>query len=216
MSQTPPNPNAPKHVPEPDTNLGALFYGGGNDDQVIQGHKYDGIREYDNPMPGWWVWLFVLCVLFAPAYVLGMYVFDWIPTYEENLAASQADLTDTRMAYAEANPGFQTDARALDGYLGDATLIAAGQGLFMANCAACHGQQGEGLIGPNLTDTYAIHGGEPDAIFRVITEGVIEKGMTPRGALLPDEERAGVMAYVKSIEGTNVPGGKAPEGDPVN
>ncbi|MEM9996123.1 MAG: cytochrome c, partial [Bacteroidota bacterium] len=143
-------------------------------------------------------------------------VFDWIPSYEENLALSQTDLVEMREAYAAANPGFQTDARALDGYVGDVALMTVGQELFVANCAACHGQQGEGLIGPNLTDAYAIHGNEPEDIFRVITEGVLDKGMTPWGNVLTAEERAGVMAYVKSLEGTNIPGGKEPQGERVN
>ncbi len=80
---------------------GSLLVGDA-EDEVIRGHKYDGIREYDNPMPGWWVWTFVLTVVFSVVYVLGIHVFDFVDTYEDDLAEAQAELLEVREAYAAA------------------------------------------------------------------------------------------------------------------
>jgi cytochrome c oxidase cbb3-type subunit 3 len=181
------------------------------DDQVILGHKYDGIREYDNPMPGWWVALFVGSVLVMPFYGLGVHVFDWFDTYEENLAQAQAELAAQRDAY-RARGGFDASPVALAEYAEDPTFVAAGQANF-AVCAACHGQRGEGLIGPNLTDAYWIHGSSPADVYEMLEVGVPEKGMPAWDSQFSEEERAQITAFVLSLKNTDVPGGKAPEGE---
>jgi cytochrome c oxidase cbb3-type subunit 3 len=181
----------------------------------MQGHSYDGIREYDNPMPGWWTWIFVVSVAWAPVYLLGVHVFGFIDTYEENLAEAQAELAAVRETYAATGPAFKTDAGALRAYAADAGMAAAGAAHFAALCAACHGDQGQGAIGPNLTDAYWLHGGAPEDVFRVISEGVVANGMPAWSAQLSDEERAELMAFVFSIQGTNPPGAKAPQGEEV-
>ncbi len=182
------------------------------DEPLIQGHNYDGIEEYDNPMPGWWVWLFWICVAFAPVYVLGMHVFDVIPTYEEKLEADQAELAKIRTAWDAQNPTFEASNAAIAGFVGVDEAIAAGRELYSANCAVCHGNSGEGLIGPNLTDAYWIHGNENVDIYNVITNGVLDKGMTPWGNILAPEERSRLVAYIRSIEGTDPEGAKEPQG----
>lgn len=181
----------------------------------IREHAYDGIQEYDNPMPGWWVWMFYLCIIFAPIYMLGVHVFDFIPTYEEDLASGQAEIAEMRAAHEQANPSPALDAAALATYIGDSAHIAAGSAVFTARCAVCHGDVGQGLIGPNLTDKYWIHGRDAEAVYAVITDGVVAKGMTPWGNILPPEERAQLVAYIRSLEGSNPSGAKAPEGDMV-
>ncbi|PIQ62523.1 MAG: nitrogen fixation protein FixP [Bacteroidetes bacterium CG12_big_fil_rev_8_21_14_0_65_60_17] len=183
-----------------------------DDDPLIQGHNYDGIEEYDNPMPGWWVWLFWICVAFAPLYVLGMHVFDIIPTYEERLEAEQAELAELRTAWEAQNPTFEISNSAIAEFVGIEEAILAGEALFSANCAVCHGNNGEGLIGPNLTDSYWIHGNENVDIFNVITDGVLDKGMTPWGNVLSPEERSQLVAYIRSIKGSDPEGAKAPQG----
>jgi cytochrome c oxidase cbb3-type subunit 3 len=134
---------------------------GGDDrrDVPIAGHNYDGIREYDNPMPGWWVWLFWASVAVAPFYALGVHVFGYFDTYEEDLAEGQAALMDVRHAYAEANPTFQVDEETLASFVENPAMAEAGAAHYAAQCAACHGPQGQGLIGPNMTDDYWLHGG---------------------------------------------------------
>ncbi len=186
------------------------------EDAIIRGHNYDGIKEYDNPMPGWWVWIFWLSVAFAPIYVLGVHAFGFLDSYEDDLAQSQEELQMIRHAYAEANPDAAVDASALEEMVGNPTMIAAGAEHYAAQCAACHGMEGQGLIGPNLTDAYWVHGASNQAIFDVITNGVLEKGMPPWEAVYSPEERAELVAYIQSIQGTDPPNPKAPEGELVS
>ena len=184
-------------------------------DLLIQGHKYDGIREYDNPMPGWWTWIFIACVAFAPVYALGVHAFDFIDDYGDDLAEAQADLQQIREIYASTGPSFKTDVGALAESAADPLMAAAGEANFQAVCAACHGNLGQGLIGPNLTDNYWIHGASPEDIYVAINEGFPAQGMPPWQDALTDEERAQVMAYVVALHGTDPPGAKEPQGELV-
>ena len=180
---------------------------------LMEGHNYDGIEEYDNPMPSWWVWIFVISIIFAPLYVIGVHVLDVIPDYEERLSAQQADLETIRAAYEAANPTFLATNETLSGFVGDPAHEAAGEATFNQYCAVCHGNAGQGLIGPNLTDVYWIHGNEHTDLYRVITEGVLEKGMTPWGDILSPDERAQLVAYIRLLAGSNPEGAKPPEGE---
>lgn len=188
---------------------------GDSHDQLIQGHSYDGIKEYDNPMPGWWIWLFWICIAFSVVYYAGITWFDFVDTYYDDLAQSQQELQAVRAAYAEANPTFEATPEALAEYVGTESHISAGAETYTANCASCHGQQGEGLIGPNLTDKYWIHGGTNVDIFNILTDGVAAKGMPAWEASLTPEERAELVAYIRSLEGTNPPNAKEPQGELV-
>lgn len=188
----------------------------GGEDEVIRGHNYDGIKEYDNPMPGWWVWIFWLTVIFSPIYVLGVHVFGFLDSYEDDLAQGQEEIQVMRHAYAEANPDAAVDAGSLDALVANPQMATAGAAHFGAQCAACHGMEGQGLIGPNLTDDYWVHGASNQAIFDIITKGVLEKGMPPWEAVFSPEERAELVAYIQSIRGSNPPNPKAPEGELVS
>ena len=205
MSQ--PSSDTPK---QPES--GSLLVGGA-EDEVIRGHKYDGIREYDNPMPGWWVWLFVATAVFAVIYYVGITFFDFVDTYEDDLAQAQAELVEIREAYAASGPAFETDPRALMRYASDAGMAEAGAEVYMANCASCHGNESQGLIGPNLTDDYWIHGSSNEAIWEILAVGVPAQGMPPWEAVLSPEERAELLAYIRSVDETNPAGAKEPQGD---
>lgn len=188
---------------------------GTNKDKPIEGHSYDGIQEYDNPMPGWWVWIFIGSIAFAVYYVLGINVFGTINTYEENLDASLEELAAVRAAYAAAQPAFVVDEETIGAYVGDAEKIDAGAISFASVCAACHGAVGQGLIGPNLTDEYWIKGNTNVDIYTIISKGSLEKGMPPWEGAFSPEQRAEMVAFVRSLEGTNPPDAKAPEGERV-
>lgn len=213
-AETAPDPESPLREPGADT-LPEPLVGEGTVDRVIQGHTYDGIREYDNPMPGWWVGLFWAGILFAPVYMLGVHVFDFIDDYGDDFAEAGERLETVRAEYAATGPAFKTDAGALAEYVQDAGMAEAGAANFAAICAACHGAEGQGVIGPNLTDEYWIHGADPEAVWVSIAEGFPAKGMPPMTAQLGEEERAQVLAYVVSLQGTDPPGAKAPEGEQV-
>lgn len=185
-------------------------------DRVLQGHTYDGIKEYDNPMPGWWVWLFWATAAFAVFYFVGITFFDVIDTYEDDLAESRQELQMIREAYAEANPTFEASAEVLAAAVADPQQVEAGAALFAASCAACHGNAGQGLIGPNLTDAYWIHGGTPLDVYNIITKGVAEKGMPPWESALSAEERVALVAFIESLAGTEPPNAKEPQGELVS
>jgi cytochrome c oxidase cbb3-type subunit III len=98
-------------------------------------------------------------------------------------------------------------------YNTDAGWLERGAQVYTQNCVACHGVNGEGGVGPNMTDDYFIHGGDIQSIFRIVKNGVLEKGMTPWKDLLSPTQMAQVASYIKSMQGTNVPNGKAPQGE---
>ncbi len=208
-----PDPGSPRREPAEPTLPDAVV--GDAHDELIRGHTYDGIREYDNPMPGWWTWLFIATVAFAPLYVVGVHVFDWIDDYGDDLAEAQAELAEIREVYASTGPAFKTDPGALEEYAADPAFAEAGAATFQGVCAACHGDAGQGLIGPNLTDDYWLHGGTPEDVYRAIAEGFPAQGMPAWDGQLTAEEQAQVMAYVVSLRGTDPPGAKEPQGDLV-
>lgn len=174
-------------------------------------HEYDGIREYDNPMPGWWIALFALSVVFAVAYPLWLWSGDddksILAEYESEVATARAlELKNAPPALAEAD---------LAAVLAVPEVVAAGGAKFREVCAACHGEKAEGKIGPNLTDKFWLHGkGNLQDIYQVIAKGVPEKGMPTWARVLKAEELKNVAVFVGSIRNTQV-AGKAPQGQAV-
>jgi cytochrome c oxidase cbb3-type subunit 3 len=178
----------------------------------LLGHDADGIEEYDNPLPGWWVGIFWLTIVFSVGY-WGWYELGPGPSIHTAYEAEmrQAAEREARLAAAAGTP---TEA-ALVALGRDAQRMAAARATFETRCAACHGPQGQGIIGPNLTDDYWIHGGGLLQVRAVIENGVPEKGMVPwKGALSPPEIDA-VTAYVASLRGTAPPNPKPPQGTRV-
>jgi len=173
-------------------------------------HDYDGIEEYDNPLPGWWVWVFWATIVFSVGYWLyyqvgpGPSVIAQYEAEERAAAARQARLAPTPAAAVgdDAIAALAKDARAMSG----------AREIFLSRCLACHGPDGQGLIGPNLTDDYWIHGRRPSEIRHTITEGVPEKGMVPWKDQLKPAEITAVTAYVLTLAGTKPPNPKAPQG----
>lgn len=212
MSTQNPNPGNPN--PERSDAERSTLYGEVHD-RLIQGHRYDGIKEYDNPMPGWWVWIFWVSIAFSVVYFVGITWMDVVDTYEDDLAQSQQDLEAVRAAYAKANPSFEPTAANLAAFADETSRINNGEETYQSLCASCHGDKGQGIIGPNLTDKYWIHGGSNQDIYRILTEGVTQKGMPAWDASLSPEERAELVAFIRSIQGTDPEGAKAPEGEPV-
>lgn len=157
----------------------------------VLGHadEADGIEEYDNPMPNWWLGLFYLTIVWAVIYGIH-YHFVAHRSEVKALAAEIAD-ADRRWPKEAAAAA----AGAVD--LSEAN-VEAGETIFKANCVACHGADMHGGIGPNLLDTVWIHGGKPEEILHTITVGVPEKGMLTWGPILGPSKVAQVAAYVVS------------------
>ncbi|MFP4598208.1 MAG: cbb3-type cytochrome c oxidase N-terminal domain-containing protein [Persicimonas sp.] len=174
-------------------------------------HDYDGIQEYDNPMPGWWKWLFYITIMWSAIYLVGINM-GYLPSYEDDLADGQAELQVMRDQHQQESPG--VDDTLLAEAADDSGKVDQGAQVYSTNCASCHGQNGEGLIGPNLTDEYWIHGGSLPDVYSVVKGGVTENGMPAWEGPLSQDEMVAVVAYVDSIRGSDPAGAKEPEGEP--
>ncbi len=181
------------------------------EEDILMDHNYDGIKELDNRLPPWWVALFYVTIIFAVAYMtyyhfagLGM------SSAEAYTAEMQRAEEQTRAFLARQTNSVDENTVVL---LTDEHDLATGANIFMANCVACHGALGEGGIGPNLTDEFWLHGGGVKDVFRTVKYGVIEKGMTPWKALLRPVEMQQVASYVMSLQGTDPPNAKEPQGE---
>ncbi len=179
-------------------------------DELLSGN-YDGIQEYDNDLPKWWLYLFYITIAFAVVYT-GVVHFSSRPTDTARLAAAMSALQEQQMRYQAAHAPAVQGPEALIALASDSTALAKGSQAYATRCAACHGQKGEGVVGPNLTDEYWLHGGRIEQIHHVIEAGVVAKGMLAWKGIMPQEEIDAVTAYIWSIRNTNVPG-KAPQGE---
>ena len=176
---------------------------------ILMEHDFDGIKELDNRIPPWFNYLFYATVIFGIIYMLDYHVFKTgkLPAqeYQEEMqkaALQRAELIRSGALVNENNVTRLTDASALNN----------GKEIFKANCVPCHGEKGQGIIGPNLTDEYWIHGGGIKNVFKTIKYGVPAKGMlTWEGKLNPREIQE-VASYVLSLQGTNPPNAKPPQG----
>lgn len=181
------------------------------EDKVL--HSYDGIEEYDNPLPGWWMGIFALTVIWAGVYYVGISL-DLLPTYGVDLKREQQELAEVRFEYERSRPRLKVTPTLLAEAAADPIKAAEGQKVYQSNCASCHGDQGQGLIGPNLTDKFWMHGGDAVSIYNTIDKGVAANGMPPWGSILLPRQMVDVTAYLESVRNTNVPGGKKAEGTP--
>lgn len=174
-------------------------------------HEYDGIEEADNQLPRWWLAVFIGTVGFGLAYWLGFEVYGLSQTPKQEYAAELLAIEQAR-AVAAANAPETTDESLL-ALAASPEVVAAGAALFHQNCVACHGEQAEGKIGPNLTDGFWIHGGAAIEIHKTVTEGVAAKGMPAWGPVLGPKAVREAVAFVLSRRGQDVPG-KPAEGTP--
>lgn len=176
---------------------------------VMAGHDYDGITEYDNDLPPWWKYGFYLTIVFGVAYFLHFHVTEG---GELSAAEYQHEMADA--ALLAASMGANDDPNKLTDYqvLTAAADLAAGKTVFAQNCAACHGPAGEGKVGPNLTDEYWLHGGEVNKVYHTVKYGVQGKGMVAWKGKLSSKQLLQVSSYILSIQGTKPAGAKAPQG----
>lgn len=176
-------------------------------------HNYDGIVEENNPMPGWWSWLFILTVIFGSLYWLHYEIGGGQTQAQEYSEALKIYQSETEKNSANAPPDSE-DALAV--YMKNELTLLSGAQIFSEKCAMCHGVNLEGKIGPNLTDNFWILGaGKRADLVKTIKEGSPVKGMPAWQPLLKPEEIKNVAAYVFSKSGSKPAGPKAPEGTEV-
>jgi cytochrome c oxidase cbb3-type subunit III len=149
----------------------------------------DGIDEYDNPLPDWWLGLFWLTIIWSVAYTLHYHVIA--DRSQEKALAAEIAAADVRWPASAASGAFEPTAE----------LAAAGLSVYQTNCGACHGMTLEGGIGPNLKDGQWLHGGSPHEVMQTISDGVPAKGMPAWGPILGPERVKQVTAYVLSLQG---------------
>ncbi len=183
-----------------------------SENQKLEGHTYDGIEELDNSLPVWWLNLFYITIVFAAGYLFYYTIFEG-PTLVKEYHHAKNDYEYAQ--YMNKGAVKLADENELRVFLKDTGRIKAGREIYQAKCSACHGAQGQGGIGPNLTDDYWIHGGKMTDILNVVTNGVLDKGMPPWGPVLKQDEIYSVVTFVKSIRGSNPPNAKAPQGELV-
>ena len=183
------------------------------DDPYLMDHNYDGIQELDNPMPTWWLITFFITMVFAGIYYFH-YELSGITNSDQELAQELAEVESLRKAAKANEPKLETqDLQAL---VADSNAIEAGKKEYALRCAACHGQVGEGGIGPNLTDNYWIHGkGKIEDIVQVINVGVSDKGMPAWSEMMSTAAIQQTAAYIMNIRGTNPANAKKAEGQQV-
>lgn len=176
-------------------------------DPLLMDHEADGIRELDNKLPRWWVWLFYITIAIAVVYMPYYHVFglgdlsaaEYRKEFDRGEKLKSAALARFEASLATLQP------------ISDRGQLTQGQDTFIKNCAPCHRPDGGGLVGPNLTDDYWIHGSNFVDNVKIIMNGVPEKGMVTWKGLLKPAEITAVASYIYTLRGTKPPNPKLPE-----
>jgi cytochrome c oxidase cbb3-type subunit 3 len=176
-------------------------------------HDFDGIKELNNPIPVWFNFLFYGTIVIGFIYFIAYHVFDVAPL--------QAKEYETELVVAEASKkeyikkaGNLIDENSVT-MLTDNAKIAEGAKVYTAKCSVCHGEKGEGKVGPNLTDEYWLHGGDVKSIFKTIKYGVPSKGMVAWQNSMNGAQMQELASYILTLQGTNPAGAKEPQGEKV-
>ena len=181
------------------------------EESILLDHDYDGIKELDNNLPPWWKYGFYLTIVTGVIYLVHFHVLKTgdLQGKEYDISMAQAKIEVDEFMKTSANNVDENTVKVLT----EASDIATGKDLYIANCVACHGKGGEGTVGPNLTDEYWIHGGSIQDLFKTLKYGWVEKGMKSWKDDLSPMQIAQVASYIRTLKGTNPPNPKAPQGD---
>ena len=179
--------------------------------EIILDHNYDGIRELDNVLPPWWVYMFYVTIIFGLVYLIRFHIagdYTQALEYENEVAEAKIAIEEYKKTAKNL-----VDVNTVE-VLTDASDLSAGEKIFTTNCVVCHMADGGGGIGPNLTDNYWILGGGIKNVFRTISEGGRDgKGMVAWKQSLKPVEMAQVASYLLQFQGTTPTNPKAPEGE---
>jgi cytochrome c oxidase cbb3-type subunit III len=182
-----------------------------NEGQLLLDHDYDGIKELDNNLPPWWIYLFYACIAFAAIYLVRFEIMgadDQEMELKKEMAQAKIEVAE----YMKTAPDLMDEKTVT--LLTDAPSLAEGKTIFTTNCAACHRADAGGQIGPNLTDDKWILGGGIKNLFHTVTNGGRDgKGMIAWKGTLKPKEIQKVTSYIISLKGSNPKDPKAPEGE---
>jgi cytochrome c oxidase cbb3-type subunit 3 len=180
---------------------------------LILEDEYDGIKELNNPTPAWFMYLFYITIIFGIGYLLIYHVFNAAPLQYEEYKNEMAMAAKEKAAYL-AKSADKVDENTVK-LTTDPAVLAAGKEVFTSRCAACHGDKGQGMVGPNLTDDYWLHGNKISDVFKTIEYGVQSKGMPTWESQLTPKQISDVANYIKSIHGSNPANPKEPQGEKI-
>jgi cytochrome c oxidase cbb3-type subunit III len=177
---------------------------------IMLDHDYDGIKELDNHLPPWWTAMFYMTIVFAFVY---FFYFQLSGTdrsqfaeYEQDMAIAQ----EQKDAYLAKMANLVNENNVTQ--LADAGSLGNGKEIYTTYCAACHGQSGEGGVGPNFTDKFWIHGGSIKNLFTTIKYGVPAKGMISWKDQMGAKDMQDVASYILTMQGTNPANPKEAQG----
>ena len=172
-------------------------------------HDYDGIKEYDNDLPRWWLNIFWLTAIFGLAYLI--YTHWYAEPDSVRIAREVAEIKEIQAKSSAASESTITEEYLLS-LVSKPEVVAKGKEIFTAKCMACHGMNAEGIVGPNMTDNYWIHGNKMLEMRTVVLNGVLDKGMVAWKGMMTDEEINSVLAFIRSLRGSKPANPKAPQG----
>ncbi len=176
-------------------------------DDQLTGHSYDGIQEFDNPLPGWWKMLFVGSIVYSVFYMY--YYHNGVVSRTIHADYQTAVAENLRLQFEEIGE-LTPDRETLLTYLDDPKWSTVGQSVFATHCISCHGAKGEGKIGPNLTDDLWKNVKTIEDIAKVVAEGAANNAMPAWKTRLHPNEVVLVSSYVASLRGSQPGGTKSP------
>jgi cytochrome c oxidase cbb3-type subunit 3 len=179
---------------------------------IMLDHDYDGIKELDNNLPPWWLYSFYVSIVWAFLYMGYYHVFGGpssIDTYQEEMELAKAE-KEAHMLLAKNN----VDENSVE--MAEGAALTDGKQIYTANCAACHGANGEGGVGPNMTDDYWLHGGDLKAVFTSVKYGIPAMGMKAWESDLTPVQMQNVSSYIMTLKGTNPANPKEPQGELIS
>lgn len=182
-----------------------------NEQDVELDHNYDGITELDNSLPPWWVKLFYITIITAVIYMLHYHVFKTGKLQGDEYATELQIAEQKKEAFRKLSGNSVDETTVI--LLTAAAELEEGKSLFIAKCSPCHGKNAEGVVGPNLTDNYWLHGGGIHNVFKSIKYGIPQKGMIAWETQMKPIEIQKVSSYILSVKGSNPANAKEPQGD---
>ena len=179
---------------------------------TVMEHEYDGIQEFDNKLPNWWLWLMWGSMVFALFYWLVFHTLEIRNLPRENFETEMRLADEAMFERMKENPVTNESLMAL---VEMPAKVTEGREMFVKFCVACHLDEGQGFVGPNLTDGVWVHGCQPMDLHKIVSDGVAAKGMPSWLNQLGPGGVQTVVGYVMTLRNTNV-AGKAPEGEPCS
>lgn len=179
--------------------------------EILLNHDYDGIQEFDYPLPNWWLATFYGAILFSSAYFIYFQLLGG-PTLREEYKADYLQVKTKQVRYYESISEFDREKFKL--FINSSELVAYGKEVYEINCIGCHAANGSGDIGPNLTDNFWLYTvGDPSSFFEFILEGNPDGGMPSWVDKLEEDDLYAVVSYIMTNQGKTFQNSKEPQGE---